>query len=74
MNFNRFDIVEAYYVYFVNFHNGQNSVEYKRLNKMLTYFTPRKSLRDDPCMNQLEDTGKQIYSDLLFNRAINELN
>lgn len=38
---NRFDIVEAYYVYFVNFHGGQNSVEYKRLSKMLNYFTPR---------------------------------
>ena len=74
MIFNRFDIVEAYYVYFVNYHSGQNSVEYKRLSKMLAYFTPRKSLRDNPCIDQLEDIGKQIYSDLLFNRAINELN
>ena len=74
MIFNRFDLVEAYYVYFVNFHGGQNSVEYKRLSKMLNYFTPRKSLRDNPCIDQLEDTGKQVYSDLLFNRAINELN
>jgi len=40
---------------------------------MLTYFTPRKSLLDNPCIDQLEDTGKQIYSDLLFNRAVNEL-
>jgi len=74
MNFNRFDIVEAYYVYFVNFHSGQNSVEYKRLIKMLNYFTPSKSLRDKPCIDQLENTGKQIYSALLFNRAVNQLN
>ena len=40
--FDRFDIVEAYYIYYRDFHNGQWSKEYKRLCHIKNYFTHKE--------------------------------
>ena len=38
--FDRFDIMEALYLYYTDWHNGQWSREYKRLCHMQKYFKP----------------------------------
>lgn len=58
---NRFDIVEAWYCFLCDYHEGQWSEKYRRLSKMLTYFTPRQSIG----YNTLSDDGKVIYANLV---------
>ena len=55
MPFNRFDIVESYYLFFVNCHGGQWSTEYKRLSKMLSYFKPSPMLSPANCTEEVKD-------------------
>lgn len=64
MYFNRLDIIEAYYLYFSLFHTGQSSVEYKRMCKMLRYFTPSPIFS----VNSLSENGKDILRNLIENR------
>jgi hypothetical protein len=59
-NFDRFDIAEAYYVFFMDHHEGQGSDKYRRLSKMSKYFKPRPNLKYET----LEENAKMIY-DLL---------
>lgn len=59
--FNKFDIVEAYYLAYIHCHNGQWSLEYARLCKMQKYFKPSVSLRYDT----LTENGKLIYDNVL---------
>ena len=57
MEFNRFDIVEAYYLFFSHYHEGQWSEKYERLSKITTYFKPA------PCLT-LTENGQEIYNNL----------
>lgn len=60
MHFDRFDIVEAYYLAFVDCHSGQWSREYARLCKMQKYFKPSPRLSVDT----LSDNARVIYDDV----------
>jgi hypothetical protein len=57
MYFDRFDIVEAYYLAFSHCHGGQWSREYARLSKMSSYFRPGAALSVD----SLSENGREIY-------------
>jgi len=57
MYFDRFDIVEAYYLAFSECHSGQWSKEYSRLCKIMSYFKPRHGLSSET----LTENGKEIY-------------
>lgn len=65
MYFDRFDIVEAYYLFLSHHHEGQGSEKYSRLCRMLRYFTPGPLLRYD----SLSDNGKAIYDRLVEKNA-----
>jgi hypothetical protein len=60
MYFDRFDIVEAYYLAFCDCHSGQWSEEYSRLSKILSYFKPSPMLSAET----LSDNGREIYEAL----------
>jgi len=53
--FDRFDIVQAYYLFFINYHEGLWSEKYARLCKMQTYFKPGLNPSD------LTENGWEIY-------------
>ncbi len=55
--FDRFDICEAYYLYFNNYHSGQWSDNYRRLCRMRRFFRPRHNLR----VETLSENGRDIY-------------
>ena len=57
MFFNRFDIVEAWYLALSECHSGQNSANYQRLSAMLRYFKPSPTLR----VETLSENGRVIY-------------
>jgi len=57
MYFDRFDIVEAYYLAFSECHSGQWSKEYARLCKIMSYFKPKYDLNSET----LTENGKEIY-------------
>ena len=56
--FDRFDICEAYYLFFRDWHNGQTSKEYLRLCKMQKYFKPSPLLKT---IEDLTENGYEIY-------------
>jgi hypothetical protein len=60
MIYDRFDIVEAYYAYLVDYHLGQYSKEYIRLCKIRKYFKPNFNLHYD----SLTKNGRLIYDNL----------
>lgn len=57
----RFDVLEAWYLYLCHHHEGQGSEKYRRLCKMEEYFRPRLNLRYE----NLTDEGKEIYDRLV---------
>ena len=57
MYFDRFDIVEAWYLALTHCHGGQWSPEYARLCRMSKYFRPSPLLSVD----RLTDNGREIY-------------
>jgi len=61
MYFDRLDIVEAYYLFFVNFHEGQWSERYRRMCKMLRYFKPGPLFSK----RSLSWNAKAIYNNLV---------
>ena len=61
MYYEKFDIVEAYYLFLSHYHEGQNSNRYKRLCKILNYFKPRPMLKYE----SLTENSKNIYDNLL---------
>jgi hypothetical protein len=61
--YDKFDIVEAYYVYFVHNHMGQWSKEYKRLCHMSNYFRPGLFIKERGYLS-LTDNGKEIHDNL----------
>lgn len=59
----RFDIVEAWYLYAVLWHGGQSSKEYKILGRLSRMkFRPRCDLIDE---DSLEENGRMIYDSLV---------
>lgn len=60
--YDRFDIVEAHYVYLSDYHSGMTSPEYKRLSKLSRYFNPRYSLSGFESLNQ---NAQAIYEALV---------
>jgi hypothetical protein len=68
MYWDRFDIVEAWYLALCDCHGGQGSPEYARLSRMLRYFRPSPMLSVDT----LSENARMIYENacekLLANR------
>ncbi len=62
MYWDRFDIVEAYYSYYCDYHTGMWSDEYKRVCNILTYFKPSPMFNG---YDSLSDNGKEIYNNLV---------
>jgi hypothetical protein len=60
MFFDRFDVAEAYYLFFAHYHEGQASDKYRRLSRMSRYFKPRPSLS----VETLTENGREIYEAL----------
>lgn len=58
---NRFDIIEAYYLFFTHYHEGQNSRKYTRLSKILTYYKPPINLTEE----SLTNGARIIYDELV---------
>lgn len=58
MYYDRFDIVEAWYLALAHCHGGQWSPEYARLCRMARYFKPSPLMDYD----SLTDNGKDIYN------------
>lgn len=69
MYFNRFDIVEAWYLALLHCHGGQNSDSYARLNKLLHNFRPSPMLR----VSHLTENGKEIYDNACNKLLYDEL-
>lgn len=69
MYFDRFDIISAYYVFFVNYHTGQRSREYRRLCKIQTYFKPGLSIQN----GKLEGNALEIYENLVLKEAAHNI-
>ena len=61
--FNRFDIVEAYYCFLVNYHDGQYSVSYRRLCNMKQYYKPSTFGNDNP--ERLTENAREIFNALV---------
>lgn len=61
MYWDRFDICEAYYLFFSNYHWGQDSDMYQRMSRMLDYFRPAPLLRYE----YLSDNAQVIYDNLV---------
>ena len=61
MYFDRFDIVEAYYCFYSDYHEGQWSDKYRRMSRISAYFKPRPNLSYET----LEENGKYIYDSLV---------
>lgn len=61
MYFDRFDIIEAYYLFLSEFHEGQGSDKYRKMCSICRYFRPSPQLRYD----SLSDNAKVIYNRLV---------
>jgi len=61
MFFDRFDIAEAYFLFFCHCHEGQASEKYRRLSRLSRYFKPRPSLS----VETLSENGREIYEALI---------
>ncbi len=62
MYYDRFDIVQAYYFYFRDYHSGVGSSEYERMCKIRTYWFPN---RND--LETLTENAQFIYDKLIGN-------
>jgi hypothetical protein len=58
MHWDRFDIVEAWYLTLAECHSGQWSPEYARLCRILEYFTPGSLFSFD----SLNENSREIYA------------
>jgi hypothetical protein len=61
MFFDRFDVVQAYYLFFCHYHEGQASDKYRRLSRMTRYFKPSPLLS----VETLTENGRDIYEALV---------
>jgi hypothetical protein len=62
---NRFDICSAWYVYAVNYHNGQTSREYKIFGRLVNMLYSPGQLLQARLANGLSDNAKLIYRNLV---------
>lgn len=60
--FDRFDIVEAYYAYACDYHDGQWSDLYALQCRISNYFKPGLMWRG---YDSLSENGKEIYNQLV---------
>jgi hypothetical protein len=60
--FDRFAVCEAHYLYLSEYHEGQTSDKYRRLSKLLGYFSPRPSLHG---AEDLDLAGREAYARLV---------
>ena len=60
MYFDRFDIVEAHYLFCADYHSGQASDLYAKLCRISRWFRPRPSLSYET----LSENGQAIYDNL----------
>jgi hypothetical protein len=63
MDWDRYDIVEAYYAFYTDYHGGKSSSEYIRLCHILTYFKPSPLFKG---YESLSENGKEIYDNLVL--------
>ena len=63
MHFDRFDILEAHYCYYRDYHWGQNDWMYHRLSRISSYFRPSYSVAEYGA-ECLTENGKEIYRNL----------
>lgn len=63
MYYDRFDIVEAYLVFYIDYHGGQSSREYQRLSKIKTYYKPAHNWGYR--YKDLRRNSKEIYKALV---------
>lgn len=68
MYFDRFDIVEAHYLFYSLYHEGQWSEGYRKLCKITSYFSPRFSLRSE---SDLSENAREIFDALVKKHANN---
>ena len=61
MYFDRFDIIEAYFLFLCDYHEGQGSDKYSRLSRMTEYYTPSPLL----CYDNMTENAQMIYDDLV---------
>ncbi|MCK5922633.1 MAG: hypothetical protein KAG66_16950 [Methylococcales bacterium] len=62
MYFDRFDIVQAYYLFYSHYHEGLPCGSYQRLCHIKTMYRPNHS---DQLLSGLTDNGRVIYDRLV---------
>jgi hypothetical protein len=67
-DFDRWDVVEAHYCFYVRYHGGQFSPEYARLSKISSYYKPGLSANDDP--DKLDWAAQGIYRNLCAKHGV----
>lgn len=67
MEFDRFDIVEAHYLFLNDYHEGKHSKKYARLCHILSYFKPSPLSRG---YEDLSENGQAIYDALVAKNTI----
>ena len=62
--FDRFDVVEAWYIFLCQWHdgNGEGWASYGRLSRLLQYFRPSRMLTDE---DDLSENGRLIFDQLV---------
>ena len=63
MYFDRFDIVEAHYLFYSQYHEGQFSDGYRKLSRILSYYRPGLMGWSDE--NDLNENARAIYDNLV---------
>ena len=61
MYFNRFDIVEAHYLFYCEYHSGQWCHLYRRLSRIIRYYRPSPLLS----VESISDNAREIYENLV---------
>lgn len=61
MVFDRFDIVSAWYLYLSHTHEGQGSVKYARLSRMLRWYRPAVTTSRE----RLTENARAVYDRLM---------
>lgn len=62
MYWNKFDIVEAHYTFYSDYHSGQFSKGYEKLSRISRYFTPSRLFKG---YASLSENSKEIYNNLV---------
>ena len=66
LRYDRFDVVEAWFAYLMEYHNGPDSWEYKRLRKLCINYQCGIWARENPVKSLGVDTNaRRIYDRIL---------